>query len=113
MKIALDYDHTYSLDPSFWGWFVLTARSFGHEVKMVTVRDDRFDRTTKLVEAEKILSVIYTRGAAKKWYCEHFGDGFIPDVWIDDKPESILANSTFSPEGLAIWRAERGEGESL
>lgn len=109
MKIALDYDLTYSLDPDFWSMVVDAAEMCGHEVRIVTIRDERFDRTAPLMQLEKELPVIYTRGVAKKWFLSHFGDGFTPDVWIDDKPESILSNSTFSPEGLVEWRANRGE----
>lgn len=109
MKIALDYDNTYSLDPEFWSNFALGANLYGHEVKIVTIRDDRYDRTAPLEAVERQLPVIYTRGVAKRWYLTHFGNGFIPDVWIDDKPESILENSKFSPDGLAQWRVERGE----
>lgn len=109
MKIGLDYDLTYSADPAFWQLFIGHAVLAGHDVRIVTVRDERFDRTPPLIEVEKLLPVIYTRGVAKRWFCEHFGGGFIPDIWVDDKPESILTNSTLSPEGLAEWREGRGE----
>jgi len=109
MKIALDYDNTYTLDPGFWSDFVLAAILHGHEVRIVTIRDERHDRTAPLARLEKEIPVIYTRGVAKKWFLTHFGEGFTPDIWIDDKPETILENSTFSPDGLAQWRAERGE----
>ena len=109
MKIALDYDNTYTLEPVFWLAFVMTAEMFGHEVRIVTIRDERYDRTEPLAQLERSLPVIYTRGVAKKWFLTHFGEGFTPDIWIDDKPETILANSEFSPEGLAQWRAERNE----
>lgn len=111
MKIALDYDNTYSADPVFWFAVIRLARRLGHDIRIVTARDERFDRTAPLVEAESILPVIYTRGIAKKWFCEHFGDGFVPDVWIDDKPESVISNSMATPEILQVWRKERGEGE--
>jgi len=109
LKISLDYDLTYSLDPAFWNLVIEFSKLFGHEVRIVTVRDERYDRTAPLIEAEKIVPVIYTRGVAKKWFMSHFGDGFMPDVWIDDKPESVMHNSTFSPEGLKDWRDTRGE----
>lgn len=113
MKIALDYDGTYSSDPEFWNKMIRHARSSGHEVRIVTARDERFDRTAALAELEKRIPVIYCRGVAKQWYLTHFGDGFVPDVWIDDRPQSIFVNSEFSPEGLADWRANRGEGDCL
>lgn len=109
MKIALDYDNTYTLDPEFWDRFITATWLMNHEIRIVTIRDERHDRTAPLVRLERSLPVIYTRGVAKKWFLAHFGEGFTPDVWIDDKPETILANSEFSPGGLAQWRAERNE----
>jgi len=113
MKIALDYDHTYSLDPIFWNQVIRAARRTGHDIRVVTARDDRLDRTAQLVELEKRLPVIYTRGIAKKWFCTHFGEGFVPDVWIDDRPESVIDNSDSSVESLADWRWARNEGPTL
>lgn len=113
MKIALDYDLTYSADPAFWRSFVLRANLAGHEVRIVTARDDRYDRTAPLAEVEGFLPVIYCRGIAKKWYVTHFVPDFAVDIWIDDKPESIAQNSTATPEGLAEWRANRNEGPAL
>lgn len=107
MNIALDYDGTYSADPVLWDLFIVCAQSQEHEVRIVTARDERFDRTAALAELEKRIPVIYCRGVAKQWYLTHFGDGFVPQIWIDDKPESILANSTFAPDKLAEWRANR------
>lgn len=107
MKIALDYDGTYTLDPEFWNAVMARAKYNGHDVRIVTARDERFDRTPALIELEERVEVIYCRGVAKKWYLSHNGGDFQPDVWIDDKPESILANSTFAPDKLAEWRANR------
>lgn len=109
MKIALDFDNTYSADPSLWQAFIRSAVAAGHDIRIVTARDERFDRTAPLAEVEQVLPVIYTRGIAKRWFLEHFGDGFIADVWIDDRPEGILNNSTATPDFLAEWRANRGE----
>jgi hypothetical protein len=107
MKIALDYDQTYSLDPVFWNRFIFSAHGSGHEVRIVTMRGRDLDRTKALIEVEEILPVIYTGGVAKKWFLTHFGGDFQPDVWIDDKPESILNNSSATPESLVEWRANR------
>lgn len=115
MNIALDFDNTFSADPAFWRGFILTAREAGHDVRIVTTRDDRFDRTAPLIELESFVEVIYTRGVAKRHLLTSDPDAsaFKPHVYIDDKPESIIANSTTSPEDLAKWRADRGEGISI
>lgn len=110
MRIGLDYDNTYSADPRLWRKFIDAARDYGHDVRIVTARDDRFDRTVDMVALERWCPVIYTRGIAKRWFLEHFGGDFVADVWIDDKPESILANSSTTPEALAEWRATRTDG---
>jgi hypothetical protein len=107
LKIALDYDQTFTADPGFWRTFVDMAFNAGHEVKIVTARNEEFDRTPDLIEIERTVDVIYCRGIAKKWFLTHFGDGFVPDIWIDDRPESIFQNSEMSPEKLAEWRTAR------
>lgn len=113
MRIALDYDRTYSADPEFWDYFIASCHAHGHDVRIVTHRSPDLDRTAALVALEKKVKIIYTNGAAKAWYCAHFGGGFEPDVWIDDKPLSILHNSPTSPDDLAAWRVSRDEGVSF
>ena len=104
MRIALDYDNTYTADPTLWRHFVYRCRERGHEVFIVTARDERFDRTPDLVDIEHYFKVVWCRGVAKRWWCSHFGPGAF-DVWIDDKPEAILFNSTATPDELVAWRA--------
>ena len=113
MRIALDYDKTFTEHPAFWLAFASLAQLNGHEIRIVTIRDERYDRTEPLTELEEHLQVIWTRGVAKKWFCTHFADGWQPTIWIDDKPETILHNSETTPEDLAAWRAERGEAGAL
>ena len=113
LKIALDYDETYSRDPEFWDMFIQLCRARKYDVRIVTVRDERFDRSAELVAVEKKLPVIYTRGVAKQWYCSHFADGFNPEIWIDDRPKSILENSSLAPDDLAKWREERKDGPQV
>jgi hypothetical protein len=109
MRIALDYDQTYTADPLFWDTFIKGCSIRGHDVRIVTVRDERHDRTAPLIELERRVQIIYTRGVAKQWFCTHFTDGWIPEIWIDDSPRSILENSSASPEWLTDWRATRNE----
>lgn len=104
--IALDYDHTYTADPVMWDDFIAVATLRGHRVSIVTFRDDRFDMTPALKHLRDIVEVpvICTRGVAKKFFMDNFDVSV--DIWIDDRPEGILANSGLSPEGLAAWRLE-------
>ena len=113
MNIALDFDRTYTLNPEFWDDFITKCQAEGHDIRMVTVRDDRYDRTAMIAEMETVLPVIYTRGVGKRWWVGHFAEGWSVDVWVDDKPESITENSPTTPEDLLLWRHQRGEGPVL
>lgn len=101
MKIALDYDLTYTKDPEFWRAFVFLSKLSGHEVRIVTARCAEKDTLPELP-----CEIIYCNGVAKKFVCHHFVE-WDPDIWIDDKPESILNNSPATKEILADWRSTR------
>jgi hypothetical protein len=100
MIIALDYDKTYTLAPSFWDDFILMADDYGHMVYIVTARSP----TKDTIEDGLPCEVIYCDGVAKRWALHHFHD-IDPDIWIDDKPDNILFNSTATKEQLTEWRA--------
>lgn len=110
MRIAIDYDETWTKDPIFWQAFVKLARKSGHDVRMVTARNEQHDATPALFALERTMKVYWTRGVAKGWWMSHFSEGWIPEVVIDDKPGSWLVNSSMPPADLAEWRATRGEG---
>lgn len=105
---GLDYDHTYTNDPEFWDTFIKNCEIGGHKVYIVTFRDKLYDWTPLLTRLAYDLNVdvIMTGGVAKDFYCQNFGpDGGVKiDVWIDDRPSTIHANSTLNPEGLRAWR---------
>lgn len=103
MKIALDYDDTYTLCPNLWDDFIDLCLRQGFDIRIVTHRHEKFDRVPSLYYN---IPVIYTNGVAKAWWCHHYED-FDPDVWIDDKPKSVIENSSASKEWLAEWRATR------
>lgn len=104
MKLALDFDNTYTADPDFWNEVIDVAKRFQHEIRVVTARSPTHDNIGNEIDH---LPVIYCDGVAKRFVCHHFND-WDPDVWIDDKPESVFQNSTASKEVLAEWRANRG-----
>lgn len=106
MKIALDYDETYTKDPGFWNQFIQTAHAYDHEVRIVTARSPTADEITSITN----IPIIYCDGVAKRFFCHWFADsglGWDPDVWIDDKPQSVDNNSRATREHLAEWRATR------
>lgn len=110
MRIALDYDHTYTADPILWNAFIRAAKQQGHDIRCVTARSATEDRTQGLVDIEERLPVIYTNGIAKENICLYLD--WLPDVWIDDKVRNILNNSPSSPTDVAEWRTNRNEGPS-
>lgn len=109
MKIALDYDKTYTLDKVFWNQFVDLCNAYGHDVRIVTARSPKNDflpkkRLPPLLDKD----VIYCDGVAKRFHCHWFADGgkgWDPDVWIDDKPQGIDKNSSATREILDVWRS--------
>jgi hypothetical protein len=66
-----------------------------------------YDKTDILLFLEQDdVEVVYTCGGAKKWWCEQFTEFQNVDVWIDDRPETVLFNSPMTIDELAEWRAE-------
>lgn len=106
MKIAVDYDGTISEDVEAWYSAMEVLRNAGHDVFIVTFRDKEHDWNDDLeFFYEENYEVYCTGGVAKRWWCEQFGPGDV-DVWIDDTPEAIIANSVFPRDKLALWREE-------
>lgn len=104
MRIALDFDATYTLDPEFWDAFIWLIRATGHEVILATYRHEVHDAHPLIDELKKIIPVHFTDGKAKKPFLEALG--IVVDVWVDDRPMTILEDSAWgvdSPE-LAAWR---------
>lgn len=87
MKIALDFDDTYTRDPPFWDQFIENAEARGHDIRIVTFRKSLMRDPALDFLATKI-PVIYTEYIKKRMFCDSFG--FSPDVWIDDSPEFIV-----------------------
>lgn len=92
MRIALDYDGTYTTDPGLWGRFAIDALRSGHSLVIVSSRrcecteEDRCEDHIELAEATGC-RVVLTSGVAKRFHCESIGLKI--DVWVDDLPESI------------------------
>ena len=105
MRLALDFDATYTLDPAFWNEFIGNAQGSGHEVILATYRHEVHDAHYLIDNLKGIIPVYFTDGQAKKPFLEKLG--IVVDVWIDDRPYTIVEDSAWgqdSPE-LAAWRA--------
>lgn len=104
MKIALDYDDTYTLNRALWLDFINLLKLYPDtDIRIVTIRHPQLD---KITDGLLDIPIIYTSGMAKKWYLINHGD-WSPDVWIEDRPELILENSAKDREWLKHWRATR------
>lgn len=100
MKIALDYDKTFTADPGLWRTFAHFAKQFGHEVRIVSARHQVKDNIDAKVHP---IEVIYCDGVAKQWFCHHVAE-WEPDIWIDDKPKNIYENGPLTRQQLEEWR---------
>lgn len=87
MKIALDFDDTYTRDPNMWDVFIMNALSSGHDIRIVTFRKTTM-RDPALDYLAQMIPVIYTGYIQKRQFTDDMG--WPVDVWIDDSPEYIV-----------------------
>lgn len=86
MKISLDFDKTYTLDPPFWDRFIELCHSRGHDVYCVTLRyrvegQAVYATIGQLIGADRI---VFAGRRAKADVCRE--NNIEIDVWIDDMP---------------------------
>jgi hypothetical protein len=91
LRIAIDYDDTFTADPVFWAKFIGKAREFGHLPMIVTCRHNTPETLhhidEHLEEHGCMVPVFMSSLVAKRPYMEDRGINV--DIWIDDKPESV------------------------
>ena len=107
MKIALDYDDTFTADPELWKHFIVMARSRGHEIRFVTFRweptegyDPKHNADIKKDAAELDIEIVFTHGFQKEHHYQ-------ADIWIDDCPEAIPSTKKL----FAAYRDSRNNEE--
>lgn len=83
MRIALDYDGTYTQDPILWMNFIASSIDRGHEVVCVTMRHQKTEAVNGMP-----CEVIYTDRKAKMFHMAQIGRPV--DVWIDDNPQWLV-----------------------
>lgn len=113
MKIALDYDGTFTLDPNLWCFFLGMCKARGHDVRIITMRKPEMPIAwpDDLNEGYKV-PVIYTSNMQKREYCESVG--FHVDIWIDDTPEFIVSRDVHRfLEVFNPCQSEKLRGENL
>lgn len=107
MRIALDYDDTFTADKTAWIRFIQLFQDYGHQIIIVTMRDGEADWHSDFKDLyDKYgISTIFCNGESKRDVTERMGVEI--DVWIDDRPEGISHGSTFSSDKLDEWREEQ------
>lgn len=90
MRIALDWDDTWTRDAALWATFVRLALRQGHDVRIVTFRRPSGvpDIERELQNFQLNLEIIATNHISKRAVCRALG--WEPHVWIDDMPELIV-----------------------
>ena len=99
MNIAIDYDDTYTLDKKLWNKIIYMFVDAGHNVFCVT---KRYKELADDIRADMGVPIIY----ATKSKLEAVANLNLKiDVWIDDKPQSIIPYKARTPlnKGFRKW----------
>ncbi|WP_060176651.1 hypothetical protein [Burkholderia territorii] len=91
MRIAIDYDNTYTADEFLWYHFITMAQIGGHSVELVTMRyktpvEEIPEHICRLFD-----NVEYTERKSKKSHMDSIGRPV--DIWIDDMPNFIMQDA--------------------
>lgn len=103
MKIALDFDGTFTEEPDLWVDFIRAFQSKGHKIYIVTFRSPH--QRHEAMDYLNVLGVrtIFTDRTPKKKYCDKHGIKI--DIWIDDQPELIVNESDWTIEDVKAWES--------
>lgn len=104
MIISIDYDDTYTRDPTLWDTFILAALKRGHTVWCVSARhnegpmQDVRDSIGRIIGHKRCVG---TNGVAKR---DHLFKvhGVYADVWIDDMPNTVTDGYEIGDAGLWV-----------
>ena len=91
MNLSLDFDDTYTRDPSFWNEFIRNANDRGHTVYVVTARTPE-QGAEVLNSVGKIVGkdlCFFTSMQGKRKFMQ--ANKIRIDVWIDDMPDMIVS----------------------
>ena len=94
VKIAIDYDFTYTADPDFWDAVIRLGRERGHQFICVTGRDEPPGLHERQIPVQVICSPSRFKCSAA------LERGHVVDVWIDDAP------GTIEPAKILQWGDE-------
>ena len=88
MNISIDYDDTYTRDPSMWNRVIKLMRQGGHKVYIVTWRSESESTEVYLKLGDLVDGIYPTNRVAKLHYM--FQQGVDINIWVDDNSASIL-----------------------
>ena len=83
MKIAIDWDDTYTADPALFNAIISLMIERGHVVYCVTAR--RGSPADKREVRIPNVPTFFTGYASKTWHMNNI-EGIKVDIWIDDNP---------------------------
>lgn len=109
LKIALDYDDTFTADRGMWQEIVKVMQKMGHEVTFVTFRSEdmpsRGNNDDILEDAKELgLPVVFSNHKQKAHV-------FKADIWIDDMP--VLIPSYKDMVGMTVGCEVSKDTEAL
>jgi hypothetical protein len=84
MIICIDYDDTYTRDPSLWDSFISNAKRRNHTVICVTMRYENEGKEVRRHLDGLVDDIYFTNREAKKPFLDKLN--IFPHVWIDDQP---------------------------
>lgn len=86
--MAIDFDDTFTVDPSGWTLAIQLLQRRGHRFVCVSAREDILEQRQKLRRAlPDDVCILLTSGQQKREFAKRAG--FEVDIWIDDCPEAI------------------------
>lgn len=86
--VAIDYDDTFTADPTAWTAVIEILQIAGHRVVCITARQGN-DGNRRQVEGDmpRDVCVLFAYGWQKREFAK--ANGVEVDIWIDDLPEAI------------------------
>jgi HK97 family phage portal protein len=115
MTISIDFDRTFSADPSLWGEFARQAKADGNTVVMVSRRedtgDDRKTVTDTLGDYADAFSQVLLVGGDTLKEDGASAAGINVDVWVDDSPQTITDKPAPEPKKRSRRKKSSDGGE--
>lgn len=89
LTIAIDYDDTYTADPSFWDKFIQLAVEHSHKVICITARRNILEHRQELMKSlPEGIEIYFSYDEPKADFIKR--QNIVVDIWIDDSPGWIV-----------------------